>query len=418
MSYLDHTTLSRVATVPHWEQHTAVIAENEEVCMRTYSNHKTLLTTLLLLGFAVGCCNPSSNPNAGNPAAPQTLPTVILVTPPNANVGIVAIISVTFSKAMKPATINSPAATFTLSGPGGALVIGDVTYIAATNIATFTPSSSLAPSTPYTATITTGAADTYGNTLAADFVWAFTTSSLCTTPTVGTIPVVPPTPPVTAPANPLGAACTFGALAYSTVTNVNNVGTSITGTGTGLGDIGVSPGTAITRFPPGTFTGTENAGNAYAAAGEADLTTAYNNFTGTAGGQVLPANIGGATLPAGVWETTSAQPSLGITGNLTLSGSATDVWIFQIVSTLTTAAAVTPGVPASEVILSGGALPQNVYWVVGSSATLGTYSIFQGSILAKASVSVDTGATLDGRALALNGAVTLDTNKIVVPPCQ
>jgi hypothetical protein len=180
----------------------------------------------------------------------------------------------------------------------------------------------------------------------------------------------------------------------------------------------VSPGTAITRFPPGTFTGTENAGNAYAAAGEADLTTAYNNFTGTAGGQVLPANIGGATLPAGVWETTSAQPSLGITGNLTLSGSATDVWIFQIVSTLTTAAAVTPGVPASEVILSGGALPQNVYWVVGSSATLGTYSIFQGSILAKASVSVDTGATLDGRALALNGAVTLDTNKIVVPPCQ
>jgi hypothetical protein len=205
-------------------------------------------------------------------------------------------------------------------------------------------------------------------------------------------------------------------LAYSTVTNTG--GTIITGTGTGLGDIGVSPLTAITGFPPGTFAGSENSGNAYAATGEANLQTAYNNFAGIAGGQVLPADIGGRTLPPGVWMTTSAQPSLGITGNLTLSGSATDVWIFQIVSTLTTAAAVTPGVPASEVILSGGALPQNVYWVVGSSATLGTYSIFQGSILAQASVSVNTGATLDGRALALNGAVTLDTNPIVVPPCQ
>jgi hypothetical protein len=208
-------------------------------------------------------------------------------------------------------------------------------------------------------------------------------------------------------------------LAYATVTNVNNVGTSIIGTGTGLGDIGVSPNTAITGFPPGTYTGTENAGNAYAAAGEADLQTAYTNFAGEAGGAILPANIGGLPycLAPGVYETTSAQPSLGITGNLTLCGPATGVWVFQIVSTLTTAAGA-PGAPASEVILSGGALPQNVYWVVGSSATLGTYSIFQGSILAQASVSVNTGATLDGRALALTGAVSLDTNTVTVPPCQ
>ena len=390
--------------------------------MRTHSNHKVLLTALLLLGFAVGCCDPGRNPNAGNPAAPQTPPTVILVTPPNANVGIagvcpnIAIISATFSKAMNPATINSPASTFTLSGPGGALVTGDVTYIVATNIATFTPSSSLAASTPYTAKITTGAADTFGNTLAADYTWSFTTSPLCSAPVP---PVIPPTPPATPPANPLGAACTFGALAYATVTNVNNVGTSIIGTGTGLGDIGVSPNTAITGFPPGTYTGTENAGNAYAAAGEADLQTAYTNFAGEAGGAILPANIGGLPycLAPGVYETTSAQPSLGITGNLTLCGPATGVWVFQIVSTLTTAAGA-PGAPASEVILSGGALPQNVYWVVGSSATLGTYSIFQGSILAQASVSVNTGATLDGRALALTGAVSLDTNTVTVPPCQ
>jgi hypothetical protein len=199
-------------------------------------------------------------------------------------------------------------------------------------------------------------------------------------------------------------------LSGATVTNVNNVGTSVSG------NIGVSPGSAITGFPPGTLTGTIDAGNAAAAAAEADLQTAYTNLTGESGGAILPADIGGQTLAPGVYKTTSAQPSLGITGNLTLSGPATGVWVFQIVSSLTTAAGA-PGVPASEVILSGGALSKNVFWQVGSSATLGTYSIFQGSILAQASVSVDTGATLDGRALALTGAVTLDTNTVTVPSC-
>jgi hypothetical protein len=179
----------------------------------------------------------------------------------------------------------------------------------------------------------------------------------------------------------------------------------------------VSPGSAITGFPPGILTngGVIHAGDGAAATAEGDLTTAYNNVAGEAGGAILPADIGGLTLAPGVYKTTSAQPSLGITGNLTLSGNG--VWIFQIVSSLTTAAGA-PGVPASKVILSDGALPQNVFWVVGSSATLGTYSIFQGSILAQASVSVDTGATLDGRALALTGKVSLDTNTVNVPPCQ
>jgi len=374
--------------------------------MWTHSNYKVLSTAILLFGFAVGCCDPGSNPNAGNPAAPQTLPTVILVTPPNANVGVcpnIAIISTTFSKAMNPATING--STFTLAGPGGAGVAGTVTYVAATNIATFTPSVPLAPSATFTATINTGAADTFGNSLAADFTWTFTTSPSCSAPVV---PVIPPTPPATPPANPLGAACTFGSLAGSTVTNVNNVGTAVSG------DIGVSPGTAITGFPPGILTngGVIHAGDAVAAAAKVDLTTAYNNAAGEAGGAILPADIGGETLAAGVYKTTSAQPSLGITGNLTLSGSATDVWVFQIVSTLTTADG------NSHVILAGGALPQNVFWQVGSSATLGTNTLFQGNIMALASVTLKTGATLDGRALAQNGAVTLDTNTVNVPPCQ
>jgi len=141
------------------------------------------------------------------------------------------------------------------------------------------------------------------------------------------------------------------------------------------------------------------------------LTIAYNNAAAAAGGATLPADIGGLTLAPGVYKTTSAQPSLGITGNLTLSGPASGVWIFQIVSTLTTAAG------NSHVIMSGGATSHNVFWQVGSSATLGTNTIFAGTILAQASVTATTGAVLNGRALARTGAVTLDSNPVNVPTC-
>ena len=169
------------------------------------------------------------------------------------------------------------------------------------------------------------------------------------------------------------------------------------------------PGTAINGFPPGTFTGTEHAGDAVAQTAQGDLTTAYNYAAGVPGGTVLPADIGGETLAPGVYKTTSGQPSLGITGNLTLSGSGT--YIFQIVSTLTTAAG------NSQVILADGATSQDVFWQVGSSATLGTNTIFQGIIMAQASVTLTTGATLDGSALARTGAVSLNENLVNVPPC-
>jgi hypothetical protein len=146
---------------------------------------------------------------------------------------------------------------------------------------------------------------------------------------------------------------------------------------------------------------------------QGDLTTAFNNAAGAAGGTVLTADIGGQTLPPGVYRTTSAQPSLGITGNLTLDGQGNPnaVWIFQIVSTVTTAAG------NSQVILIGGAQSRYVFWQVGSSATLGTNTVFTGTIMAQASITLTTGATLNGRALARTGAVTLDTNTVVVPPC-
>jgi hypothetical protein len=148
-------------------------------------------------------------------------------------------------------------------------------------------------------------------------------------------------------------------------------------------------------------------------AAQGALTTAYNNAAGAAGGAVLSADIGGQTLPSGVYRTTSAQPSLGITGNLTLDGGGDPnaVWIFQVVSTLNTAAG------NSNIILIGSAQSQNVFWQVGSSATLGTNTIFQGTIMVQASVTLTTGATLNGRALARSGAVTMDTNTVVVSPC-
>jgi hypothetical protein len=312
-------------------------------------------------------------------------PTVISVAPPNGSSTCPnTLVTALFSEAMKSSTINTT--TFTLAGPGTTPVAGAVTYDASTEVATFTPTNPLAVNTLFTATITTGAQDLAGDPLASDYVWTFTTSS----PSCGV---------------PLGSACKFGILAGSTVTNLGP--TNVTG------DVGVWPGSAITGFPPGTITGSFHAGDAVAQTAQGDLTTAYAYAAGAPGGAVLPADIGGETLAPGVYKTTSAQPSLGITGDLTLDGGGDSnaVWIFQIVSTLTTAA------NDSDVILSGGANDHNVFWQVGSSATLGTTTTFAGTIMAQASVSLDTGATLNGRALARTGAVTLLSNPVNVPPC-
>jgi len=320
-------------------------------------------------------------------------PTVTAVTPPNGSAITcpnTAIITATFSRAMNPATLNTT--TFTLIGPGATTVVGAVTYVASTNVATFTPSTALTPSASYTATITTGAQDTSGIPLAANFVWTFTTSPTCTPP---------------GGAIPLGAACSFGILAGSTVTN-----TSTTAAPTNVsGDVGVWAGTAIVGFPPGNLTGTLHSGDSVAMGAQGALTTAYNNAAGTAGGAILPADIGGLTLAPGVYKTTSAQPSLGITGNLTLSGPSSGVWIFQVVSTLTTAAG------NSQVIMAGGATSHNVFWQIGSSATLGTSTTFAGTIMASQSISLSSGVTLNGRALASIGAVTLISDTVNVPSC-
>src|SRR5207245_4558010 len=169
---------------------------------------------------------------------------------------------------------------------------------------------------------------------------------------------------------------------------------------------GLSPGTAGTGLPPGTVNGTTHAGDPAAAQAQLALTTVYNNAAARTVGAILVAgNLGGRTLTPGLYTSTS---SLEISsGDLTLDaqGDANAVFIFQMASTLTTTS-------ARQVILSGGAKAANVFWQVGSSATLGTGSVFKGNILALASITVTTGASVEGRLLARTGAVTLDSNII------
>jgi hypothetical protein len=198
----------------------------------------------------------------------------------------------------------------------------------------------------------------------------------------------------------IGTTSTFAILAGSTVTNTG--ATAVTG------DLGVSPGAAVTGFPPGTVSGATHAGDAAAATAQSDLTTAYNDAAGRTTGVIsLAGDLTGLTLAPGLYKSTS---SLGITGNLTLSGQgdANAKFIIQIASTLTTGT-------GSQVILTGGAQAKNIIWQVGTSATLGSNSIFKGTIMADQSITLNTGARLDGRALARVGAVTMDTNTVVIP---
>ena len=309
-------------------------------------------------------------------------PTVLSTTPLNLAIGVSINNrpTATFSTAMDPATITN--LTFTLK-QGLLPVTGTVTFNALTNTATFTPNSPLGVNLPYTATITTGAKDLAGTPLATDYTWSFTTAACSQAPVV------------------LGAASAFAVLAGSTVTS--------TGPTVITGDLGVSPGTAVTGFPPGTVIGTQHAGDPTAAQGIAALTIAYNEVAGRTLCPVSVAgNLGGQTLAPGLYKSTS---SLAVSsGDLTLDaqGDGSAIFVFQMASTLTTTA-------GRQVILTNGAKAANVYWQVGTSATLGSTSVFQGTIMADQAITLGTGATLNGRLLARIAAINLDSNTIVTP---
>jgi hypothetical protein len=227
--------------------------------------------------------------------------------------------------------------------------------------------------------------------------------SLLVCPAVIPLAVPPGIPPIDLPIY----ATTFGILAGTTVTN--------SGPTVIHGDLGLSPGTSVTGFfpidgGPGNITGTYHITDTAAADAQLALTAAYNDFAGRPGATVIAGDLAGQTLAPGLYKSTSSLAVGPATGNLTLDaqGDVNAVWIFQIASTLTIE-------NGKSIVLAGGANPANIFWQVGSSATLGTTSVFQGSILALTSISVNTGASVVGRLLARNGAVTLLSNNVQVP---
>jgi Ice-binding-like len=202
---------------------------------------------------------------------------------------------------------------------------------------------------------------------------------------------------------PLATAGSYSVLGGQTVTNT---GPSVLGQ-----SLGLSPGTSITGFPPGTVLGTTDATNAAAAQAQSDLTAGYNNAAGRPVDATTTADLANLTLQGGVYAGPS-HGALSLSGPLTLDGAGdpSTVFIFQTNSSLITAS-------GSTVALINGAQECNVFWQVGSSATLGTGSTFTGNILALTSITVDNSVTVHGRALARNGAVTLDNDTFTSPSC-
>jgi hypothetical protein len=215
------------------------------------------------------------------------------------------------------------------------------------------------------------------------------------TATVTVTSTTPPTPFVD-----LGAASPNGIMAGTAVTCVTG--------GIINADVSVSPGNTVTGFGPCVITGVQHLGDALAAQGQIDLTTAYNTLAGLpcSPSNAIAGNLGGTTKPAGVYCTASG---IGVTGTLTLDGGGDPnaTFIFQAGTSLVT---------AGDVVLINGAQARNVYWQVGSSATIGTSSHWQGNILALTSITLVDNATLLGRALARNGAVSLGTNNVITLP--
>jgi Ice-binding-like len=200
---------------------------------------------------------------------------------------------------------------------------------------------------------------------------------------------------------PLGTAQSFSVLAGGGITNTGPTRVS--------GDIGTFPTTSVTGLGSLSVGGTNHGGDAVTQRAKTDLVTAYTVAAGEGPTSPIAGDLAGRTLVAGVYNSAS---SIGLSGALTLNGQGDPnaVFVFQAGSSLTTAS-------GSHIVLINGAQACNVFWKVGSSATLGTGSTFLGSVIALSSITVTTGVTVDGRVLARNGAVTLDTDTITTSSC-
>jgi hypothetical protein len=222
---------------------------------------------------------------------------------------------------------------------------------------------------------------------------------LDTTSTETTNPVSIPEQTTSHAAINLAAASNLAILAGSGITNTG--ATIITG------DMALSPGTSVGGFPPGILNGTLHINDTLANAAKLSLTAAFNDAAGRTGTDMvsIAGNVGGLTLTPGLYKSTSSLELS--SGDLTFDakGNADAVFIIQIASAFTITS-------DRKMILSGGAKATNIFWQIGSSATFGTSSVLKGTFIVKESISFDTGATLDGRALARSGAITMEGNTI------
>lgn len=383
-------------------------------------------------------------PGAVCPAAGATIPTVTMSDPTSGNqfattstTGVAnsgKLITATFSLAMNSATIN--AATFSLAPVGGALLIpASVSYNASTNVATLTTSSTLLANTSYTAVIQATVTSATGTPMGCSYAWTFKTANAAA---AGPAPVN------------LGRASSFGIASAAGITNtITAPNTRINGNAVldptatcnavvvdTAGGFGLCGG----RAP--TINGTVFSSQFSPAAGptptqiKTDLRAAYDSIMkanlpnatvlgcGTigsgGGGGALIGCAGNSTLPPGVYIS-STDSSIGVTGTLTLDGQGDPNarFIFQMPSSTLTTATGSPGAPGSTISLINGAKASNVFWQVGSSATIGSDSVFQGNVLADTTITMGTRSTSCGRLLAgavtATGAFVFDSNVVSVP---
>lgn len=361
---------------------------------------RLLPNTLYTATITTGAKDLAGNSLAGNKVWTFTTdvsPTISSTSPIGQDVGVSLskVVTAVFSTPMKQSTINS--STFTVK-QGNTAVAGVVSYTGTT--ASFDPTYNLLPGLVYTATITTGAESVNGFPLVAALVWSFTTETVVLAP--GAVS--------------LGASANYVILAKTAISNIST--SSVTG------NLGLSPAATsyITGFSitnaTGYATSAQVTGKIYAADMAAptgiNLTTAVENMItayNDAAGRPTPdflelatGNIGGRTLIPGLYKWTTAVT---IPSDITISGGANDVWIFQIAQNLNMSNGV-------RVTLTGGAQAKNIFWQVAGQATFGTTSHFEGIILSMTGITFQTGASFKGRALAQT-AVILDGNAIILP---
>jgi hypothetical protein len=327
-------------------------------------------------------------------ATPDTAsPTVTLLNPANlkTNVALNKKIAATFSESIDPLTLTT--GNVTIKGPDNVSVVGTLNYDALTRIATFTPSGNLTANTTYTGRIVggvNGVKDLAGNSLANDRVWTFTTGTQ-----IAQAPVQ------------LNRAAPFAVMATASI--------SSTGATQINGDVGLNPGSAQ-GIPSQQVNGTIHVTNQTIINAQADLLAAYNDAVSRSVTSVaLPGNMGGLTFTPGLYTNSSSVliSGSGPGNNVTLDaqGDPNAIFIFKMGSTLTTG-------PGAQVILAGGAKAGNIFWQVGTSATLNTTTIFKGNVMASVTITVNTGSVVEGRLLAgsnSSGSVTVNASTITVP---